>query len=69
MTDGVLRRTFGRQTDEVARVVQPLATGEVLGIGEVSLGRVFEGLHLAVRPPWERADHRRLGRLYAQCRR
>ena len=50
MTDGVLHRTFSRQTDKVARVVQPLATGEILGVGEVPPGRVFEGLHQAVSP-------------------
>ena len=48
MTDGVLHRTFSRQTDEMAGVVQPLAIGEIFGVGEVSPGRVFEGLHQAV---------------------
>ena len=51
MTDGVLHRTFSRRTDEMAGVVQqPLAIGEIFGVGEVSPGRVFEGLHQAVRP-------------------
>lgn len=50
MTDGVLHRTFSRQTDEVPRVVQPLAIGEIFGVGEVSPGRVFEGLHQAFSP-------------------
>ena len=48
IADGVLHRTFSRQTDEVAGVVQPLAIGEIFGVGEVSPGRVFEGLHQAV---------------------
>ena len=42
MTDAVFHRAFSRQTDEVARVVQPLATGEIFGVGEVPPGRVFE---------------------------
>ena len=50
MTDGVLHRTFSRQTYEVARVVQPLATGEIFGVGEVPPGRVFVGLHQTVSP-------------------
>ena len=65
MTDGVLHRTFSRQTDEMARVVQPLAIGEILGIGEVSPGRVFEGTPSGRQSPWERTDHRCCSRLYA----
>ena len=50
MTDGVFHRTLSRQTDELARVVQPLSLGEIFGVGKVSPGRIFEGLHHAVSP-------------------
>lgn len=50
LTEGVLHRTFSRQTDEMARVVQPPATGEIFGVGEVPSGGMFVALHQTVRP-------------------
>ena len=50
LTDRVLHRAFSRQTDEMARVVQPPETGEIFGVGEVSSGGMFVGLHQTVSP-------------------
>ena len=49
-TDCVLHCTFGRQADEMTRVVQPPPSGEIFGVGEVPPGRVFIGLHQAFSP-------------------